>query len=59
MSKILCWLFGHKRHNTWCEANGHTFTWSIECKRCGYKIKYNSPWARLTGVEIQHGFTGE
>jgi len=56
---------GHKRgkteHTRYC--NGYTFkhhtTWFIECVRCGLKLEYDSPLARLVGTEISNGFDGK
>ena len=46
---------GHERGTT--KYIGNKF-WRIKCKRCGYKIEYQSPCARLVGTEMRFGFTG-
>lgn len=63
--RILCWFLGHKRRETWSRTGyvyynkiGNTH-WHIVCKRCGFRFDYYSPRARLIGVEMKHGFTGD
>ena len=62
--KIICWFKGHKRGKTWSRTGyvyhyvtGNTH-WHIQCKRCGYRIDYSSPRARLIGTEMSYGFDG-
>ena len=65
MKKIICWLKGHKRGKTISASNYrgmrqfNNVLWTIECSRCGYKIQYNSPRARLIGTEMNYGFDGD
>jgi DNA-directed RNA polymerase subunit RPC12/RpoP len=54
MKKIICLFKGHKRSNT----KYHNKRWDITCSRCGYKISYKSPRARLVGLEQHFGFDG-
>lgn len=56
IKRLICKIFGHKRGKTKYMGNKY---WKIECSRCGYKLKYSSPCARLVGKEMAHGFTGE
>ena len=59
-NKIICFFKGHKRGKTiykYKKTIGHT--WNIVCKRCGYKIGYVSPNARLVSTEISSGFDGK
>jgi hypothetical protein len=64
MKKIICWLKGHKRGKSFCSQNYNgirnfnNYVWTIKCSRCGYKIEYLSPRARLVGTEIRFGFDG-
>jgi len=54
MKKIICKIFGHKRGRTYLKEKW----WHIQCKRCGYKIDYQSPFVRLIGKEMLCGFDG-
>ncbi|MCK9371312.1 hypothetical protein M0R04_15470 [Candidatus Dojkabacteria bacterium] len=58
MKKIICWLKGHERGSTSVIRHSKYSTWTIKCKRCGYRIIYESPIARLVGTEIKFGFDG-
>jgi hypothetical protein len=65
MKRLICLFKGHKRGETWSRTGyiyhnikGHTH-WHVKCKRCGYRIDYYSPRARLVGTEMCFGFDGE
>ena len=57
MKKIICFFKGHKRGNTWYLP--WKKAWMVKCKKCSYKIIYESPMARLVGTEMKFGFDGE
>jgi hypothetical protein len=57
MKKLICWIKGHKRGETW--YNPWKKYWYIECVRCAYQLNYQSPHARLVGTELKFGFDGD
>jgi hypothetical protein len=54
IAKAICWWRGHRRGVTKYLGDK---TWSVRCRRCGFKLDYQSPHARLVGTEMREGFT--